>query len=131
MWCSYHKETSHNDANCRVQQRKAGGNVHVAATRTQRLKEVCSAYDLPEKDDEPEHPYIVITATEVQSKTEPATAPTQNNGTWPFGPLTAARRWSFVEHEKPGIPLGGKIEQYLSYMYGGPTAKENHCPVRP
>ena len=119
MWCSYHKTTSRNDANCRVQQHQAGGNAHVAAARTQRVEGVCSTYDLPEEDDEPERPYISITATEVQSKTEPATAPRKKNGTWPFGSLTAARPWPFVEREKPAISLGGQDEPDLSYMYGG------------
>ena len=63
VWCSYHKTTSHNDADCRVQQHKAGGNAHVAAARTQRVKGVSSVYDLPEEDDESERPYISFTAT--------------------------------------------------------------------
>ena len=109
----------HNDSDCRVQQHKAGVNAQVAATRTQRVKGVCSAYDLPEEDDEPERPYISFTATEVQSKTEPATAPRQQNGHWLFGPLTAAHPWPFVEREKPAISLGGQDESDLSYMFGG------------
>ena len=108
MWCSYHKTMSHNDADCRVQQQKAGGNAHVAAVRTQRVKGVCGAYDLPEEDNEPEHPYISFTATEVQSKIEPATATRKKNGTWPFGSLTAARPWPFAEREKSVITLGGQ-----------------------
>ena len=96
VWCSYHKTTSHNVADCRVQQHKAGGDAHVATARTMRVKGVCSAYDLPEEDDEPERPYIYFTATEVQSKTELATAPRQKSGTWPFGLLTAAHPWPFV-----------------------------------
>ena len=91
----------------------------MAAARTQRAKGVCSAYNLPEEDDEPECPYIFFAATEVQSKTGPATAPRQKNGTWPFGPLTAVRPWPFVEREKPAISLGGQDEPDLSYMYGG------------
>ena len=59
-----------------------------------------------------------FTETEVQSKTEPATAPRQNNGTWPFGPLTAAHPWPFVERKKPAISLGEQDEPDLS-MYGG------------
>ena len=51
VWCSYHKTTSHNDADCRVQQHKAGGNAHVTTARTKRIKRVCSAYDLPDEDD--------------------------------------------------------------------------------
>ena len=115
---SFYKATPHSDADCRVQQQKAGGNAHAAA-RTQCVKGVCSAYDLTEEDDEPERPYIFFTATEVQSKTKPATAPRQKNGTWPFGPLTVARPWAFVEREKPAISLGGQDEPDFSYMYGG------------
>ena len=115
MWCSYHKTTSHNDADCRVQQHKAGA--HAAAAPTQRVKGVCSAYDLPEEDDEPEIPYISFTATEVQSKAEPTTAPRQKNSTWPFGPRTAVRPWPFVEREKPAISLG-QDKPDVSYMYG-------------
>ena len=58
-------------------------------------------------------------AIEVQSKTEPATAPRQKNGTWSFGPLTAARPWPFVEREKSVISLGGQDEPDLCYMYEG------------
>ena len=129
VWCScsYHKITSHNNADCRVHQQNAGGNAHVAAARTQRVKRFCNAYDLRKEDDEPERPYLSFTATEVQSKTETATAPRQKNGTWPLCPLTAARPWPFVEREKPAFLLGGQDEPDLSYRYGGPTAKENHC----
>ena len=119
VWCSYHKTTSHNDADCRVQQHKPGGNAHVVASRTQRATGVCSAYDLPEEDDEAERPCFSFTATAVQSKTEPKAVPRQKNGTWPFGPLTAARPWSFVEREKPAISLGGHNEPDLYYMYEG------------
>ena len=119
MWRSCNKTTYHNDADCRVQQHKAGDNAPVAASRTQRIKGVCSVYDLPEEDDEPERPYISFTATEVQIKTEPATVPRQKNGTWPFGPLTVTRPWPFVEIEKPGISLGRQDQPDLSYMYGG------------
>ena len=119
MWCSYRKTTSHNDADCRAQQHKAGGSANVAVARTKRAKGVCSAYDLPEEDGEPERPYISFTATEVQSKTELATAPRKKNGTWPFGSLTAARPWPFVKREKPATLLGGQGEPDLFYMYGG------------
>ena len=103
----------------------------MAAARTQHVKEVCSAYDLPEEDDESKRPYITFTATEVQIKIEPATAPRKRNGTSLSGPLTAARPWLFVERKKLAIPLGGQDEPDLSYMHGGPTAKENHCTARP
>ena len=123
MWCSYHKITSNNDAKYRIQQHKTDGNAHVTAARTQRVKGVCSAYDLLKEDDEPDRPSISFTATEVQSKTEPATAPRQKNGTWPFGPLTAARPWPFVEREKLAILLGRHDEPDLSYMCRGAEGK--------
>ena len=81
VWCSYQKAMSHNDADYRVQQHNVDGNAHVTAARTQCVKGICSAYDLPEEDDEPKHPYISFTATKVQSKTEPSTAPRQDNKT--------------------------------------------------
>ena len=43
----------------------------------------------------------------------------QKNGTWPFGQLTAAHPWPFVEREKPAISLGGSDEPDLFYMYEG------------
>ena len=119
MWCSYYKTTSNNDADCHVQQYKAGDNAHVATAITQRVKGVCSAYNLTKEDYESESPYISFTATEVQSKTEPATAPRQKNGTWPFGPMKAARPWLFVGRENSAISLGEQDEPDLSCMYGG------------
>ena len=95
----------------------------MTAFRTQRVKGVCSAYDLLKEDDEPDRPSISFTATEVQSKTEPATPPRQKNGTWPFGPLTAARPWPFVEREKLAILLGRQDEPDLSHMCRGAEGK--------
>ena len=106
-----------------MQQHKASGNAHVAAAQTQRVKRVRSTYDLPEEDGELERPYISFTATEVQSKTEPAMALRQKNGIWPFGPLTAARTWPFVEREKATISLGAQDESDLYYMYEGTDGK--------
>ena len=88
----------------------------MAAARTRRVQGVCSAYDLPEEDDEPKRPYISFMATEVQSTTGQATVPRKKNGTWPSGPLTAADPWPFVEREKLAISLGGQDESDLSYM---------------
>ena len=49
--------------------------------------------------------------------------PRQKNGTWPFGPVTAARSWPFVERERSAISLGGQDESDISYMYGGTDGK--------
>ena len=119
MWCSYNKLASHNNASCRIKHHKTPGNAHVAAARTQRVKGVCSTYDLPENEGEPERPYISFMAPEVQGTTEPATAPRQTNVAWPFGLLTAACPWPFVELEKPAISLGWQDEPDLFYMYEG------------
>ena len=54
---------------------------------------------------------------EADGEGEPVTTPRQKNDTWPFGPLTVARPWPFVEREEPAISLGGQDEQDLSYMY--------------
>ena len=84
---------------------------------------MCSAHHLLEEDNEPNRPYISFKTTEVQSKTEPATAARQKNGTWSFGLLTAARPWSYAERKKPALLLGGEDELDLSYMYGGAGGK--------
>ena len=91
----------------------------MATARTHRVKEVCSADDLPEKDDEPERPYGSFTATKGQNKTKPATAPRQKNSNWAFGPLIATRPWLFVEREKSAFSLGGQDDPDLLNMYGG------------
>ena len=93
------------------------------APRTQRVKGVCSAHHLLEEDNEPNRPYISFKTTGVQSKTEPATAARQKNGTWSFGLLTAARPWYYAERKKPALLLGGEDELDLSYMYGGAGGK--------
>ena len=78
VWCSYHKTTTHSDANCRVRRRKrADGNAHIAATGPSRVKGSCSVCDLPEEDDQPERPHISFTATEVHPTA--AIAPEQSH----------------------------------------------------
>lgn len=65
MWCSYIKTTTRNDAHCGMRRGgRADGNAHVAAAGFSRVKGVCSVYDLPEEDDQPERPYTSFTATE-------------------------------------------------------------------
>ena len=129
--CGVHITIQHPITTPAAVSNKTGGNAHVAAVRTQCVKGVCSAYDLPEDDDEPERPYISFTATNVQRKTEAATAPRQKNDTWPFGLLTAARPWLFMDDEKLAISFRVKDEPDLSYMNGGVMAKDNYCTARP
>ena len=56
-WCSHHEITTHSDADCRARRHKrADGNAHIVTTGPSRVKAICSAYDLPEEDGQPERP---------------------------------------------------------------------------
>ena len=60
------QNNSHNDADCRARNRKqTDGNAHIAATGPSRIKGICSAFDLPEEDNQPGRSYTSFTATEV------------------------------------------------------------------
>ena len=120
MWCSYHKTTTHSDADSCVRRRKrADGNAHIAATGPSRVKGICSAYDLPEEDDQPERPYIPFTTTEVHPTAAIGEEQSHEADTWPFGSLSASRPWPFEEQAKPAIYFGGQEKPDVSYMYGG------------
>ena len=68
VWCSYHQTTSYSDADCRARRRKqADGSAYIDATGSSRIKGICSAFDLPEEDDQPERAFISFTATELHS----------------------------------------------------------------
>ena len=51
--------------------KRADGS-HIAATGPSRVRGICSAYDLPEEDDQPEHPHTSFTVTEVHPTAAPA-----------------------------------------------------------
>ena len=103
----YHKTTLHSDADYRARRRKqADANAHVAATRPSRIKGICSAFDLPQEDDQPERPSISFTATEVHPTAEIAAEQIHNEETWPFSSLSASRPWPFEELAEPAICFG-------------------------
>ena len=54
--CSPHKITTERRRLPARRSRRADGSAHVAATGPLRIKGICSAYDLPEEDDQPERP---------------------------------------------------------------------------
>ena len=88
MWCSYHKTTTRSDADCLARRRKrADGNAHIAATGPSRVQGICSAYDLPEEDDQPERSYVSFTATEVHPTAAVAAEQSHKSETRPFGSL--------------------------------------------
>ena len=92
IWCSYHKTTTHNDADCRARLANGlNGNVHIAQVRPPSVPGICSSWDFPVRDNSNEEPCILFLAREVQ----PAAKPTQSSsgggdGARPFGPVRTA-----------------------------------------
>ena len=120
MWCSYHKTTTHNDADCRARSANGlNGNVHFAQVRLTNVPGICSLWDLPVRDDFDEKPCISFLAIEVQPAAKPAME--EEKGARPFGPvLTAAtegwktRPWPFtprVEPQPATKPAKAQIEE--------------------
>ena len=59
IWCSYHKTTTHNDADCRATSANGlNGNAHFAQVRPPSVPGICSSWDLPVRDDSDEKPCI-------------------------------------------------------------------------
>ena len=83
-----------------------------------RVKGICSAYDLPHEDTQPERPYISFTATEVHPTAAIAAEKSHKAETWPFSSLSASRPCPFEERAKTAISFGGQ-EKPDFYMYGG------------
>ena len=77
-----------------------------AATGPSRIKGICSVFDLPEEDNQPERPFISFTTTEVHPTAEIAAEQSHKEETWPFSSLSASRLWPFEECAKPGITFG-------------------------
>ena len=70
IWCSYHKTTTHNDADCRARSAKGlNGNAHFAQVRPPSVPGICSSWDLPVRDDSDEKPCISFLAREIQPVT--------------------------------------------------------------
>ena len=75
MWCSYHKTTIHNGADCRAT--PANGlhsNAHFAQVPPPSVLGICSSWDLPVRDDSNEKPCISFLARKVQPAAKPAKA---------------------------------------------------------
>ena len=57
MWCSYHKTTTHNDADCRATPANGlNGNNHFAHVRPPSVPGICSSWGLPVRDDSTRSP---------------------------------------------------------------------------
>ena len=131
MWCSYHKTTTHNDADCRATPANGlNGNVRFNQVRSPSVPGICSSWDLPVRDDSEKKPCISFLAREVQPAAKPAKAQVdEEKRARPFGPVQTAatevwrtRPWPFtpraelqpatklakarVEEEKGARPFG-------------------------
>ena len=75
LWCSYHKTTTHNDADCRATPANGlNGNAHFALVRSLTVPGICSSWDLSVRDDSDEMSCISFSAREVQPAAKPAKA---------------------------------------------------------
>ena len=110
MWYSYHKTTTHSDADCRTRlANRPNCNTHFAQVRSPSVSGVCSSWDLSGRDDSDEKPCISFLAREVQPAAKPAkTRVEEEKGTRPFGPVQTAvtegwrtRPWPFTPRAEP------------------------------
>ena len=110
MWCSYHKTTTHSDADCRTTPANGlNGNAHFAQVRPPSVPGICSSSDLPVRDYSDEKPCILFLAREVQPVAKSAKARVQEEKvTRPFSPVQTAttvgwrtRPWPFIPRTKP------------------------------
>ena len=123
MWCSYHKTTTHNDADCHARPANGlNGNAHFVQVRPPGVPGICSSWDLPVRDDSDEKPCISFLAREVQPGAKPAKARVEEEkGAQPFDPvLTAAtegwrtRPWPFTpraESQPVTKPAKARVEE--------------------
>ena len=109
MWCSYHKTTTHNDADCRATPANGlNGNDHFAQVHPPSVPGICSSWDLPVRDDSDEKPCISFLARDVQPAAKLAKARVEEEkGARPFGPVRTAategwqtRPWPLTPHAK-------------------------------
>ena len=130
MWCSYHKTTTHNDADSRVTPANGlNGNAHFAQVRPTSVPEICSSWDLPVPDDSDEKPCISFLARKDQSAANPAKARLEEGkGVWPFGPVQTATTegwktcpWPFTPRAEPQPvtkPTKARVEEKGARPFG-------------
>ena len=128
MWCSYHKTTTHNEADCRATPVYGlNGNVHFAQVRPPSVPGVCSSWDLPVRNDSDQKPCILFLAREVQPAAKPAKARVEEEK-GPFGPVqTAATEgwrthpWLFTPRAEPQPttkPAKARVEEKGARPFG-------------
>ena len=120
MWYSYHKTTTHNDADCRATPANGlNGNAHFAQVRPPSVPGICSPWDLPMGDDSDEKPCILFLAREIKPAAKPAKAQVEEKGARPFGPVSTAATEGWRTRPWPFTPRAGQ-----AISIGGPVAKE-------
>ena len=135
MWCSYHKTTTHSDADCRTRlanRPNGNGNAHFAQFRRPSVSGVYSSWDLSGRDDSDEKPCISFLAREVQPATKPSKARVEEKGARPFGPVSTAategwrtRPWPFIPRAEPQPvtePAKSRVEEEKGAWSFGPVS---------
>ena len=134
MWCSYHKTTAHNDADCRATSANGlNGNAHFAQVRSPSVTGICSSWDLAVRDDSDEKPRISFLAREVQPAAKPAKARVEEEkGARPFDPVRTAategwrpRAWPFTlraELQPATKPAKARVEEEKGARPFGPVS---------
>ena len=130
MWCSYHKTTTHHDADCRATPANGlNGNAHFAQVRVPNVSGICSSCDVPVRDDSDEKPYISFFARKVQPAAKPAKARVEEKkGARPFGPVQTVvtegwrtRPWPFTPRAEPQPvtkPAKARVEEKRARPFG-------------
>ena len=117
LWCSYHKTTTHSDADCRTRSANmSNGNAHFAQVRRPSVSGVCRLWNLSGRDDSDEKPCISFLAREVQLATKPSKTRVEVMGARPFGSVQAtategwrARPWPFTLRAEQTISFAGSV----------------------
>ena len=117
MWCSYHKTTTHSNADCcNRPANRPSGNAHFAQVRPPSVSGVASSWDLSGQYDSDEKSCISFLAREVQPATKPSKTRVEEKRARPFGPvLTAAtegwrtRPWTFTPRAEQAISFGRPV----------------------
>ena len=122
MWCSHHKTTTHNDADCRATPANGlNGNAHFAQVRPPSVPGICSSWDIPVRDVSDEKPCISLLAREVQPTAKPAKARVEEEKrARPFGSVQTAATEGWRTRPWPFTP---RAEQATSF--GRPVAEES------
>ena len=129
MWCSYHKTTTHSDADCRTRPaNRPNGNANFAQVHPPSVSRVCSSWDPSGRDDFDEKPCISLLARDVQPASKLSKARVEEKGARPSGPVSTAamegwrtRPWPFTpraELQPAAKPAKARVEEKEARPFG-------------